>query len=62
MSKRIQVPVPGVDFLEDLVVQVWDAITHFRSRLGDSAYAEASFERDGKHYTVRITETKGESK
>lgn len=56
--KRISVPTPPAETLEDLVVQIWDTLAHYRSRLGNSAYAEASFERDGKTYTVRITEEK----
>lgn len=56
--KRFSVPTPPTETLEDLVVQIWDALNHFRPKLGDDPYAESSFERDGKKYTVRITEVK----
>lgn len=54
--KRMKITMPFTDTLEGLVVQLWDALRHYRSRLGSGAYVEGSFERDGKAYTVRITE------
>lgn len=57
--KRSKIKLPFTpETLEDVVLYVYDALAHFRCRSGDSAYAEASFVREGKKYKVRIEEIK----
>ena len=61
MNSTKTIALPPAETLEELALQVWDSLRHYRQVFGPQAYAEASFTRDGKEYVIRITETEGET-
>ena len=56
MKEIRTVEMPAADTLEVLVVQLWDTLRHYRSQIHGKAAVSASFDRNGKRYTVTIKE------